>query len=168
MSLSEAADLLGDLPKAKAEGILNEMEKDIADDVKELLTHPEREAGGMMTTSYLSFRPATTVKETLEKFRREAADVDLVYYLYVTDDEERLLGVVTLRDLILADQDNKLEDLMDERVISVKLDDKDDTIAEHFAKYAVTAIPVVDENERMQGTIIFKNLLEVVAPHLGQ
>jgi Mg/Co/Ni transporter MgtE len=168
MSLSEAADLLGDLPKAKAEGILNEMEKDIADDVKELLTHPEREAGGMMTTSYLSFRPSTTVKETLEKFRQEAEDVDLVYYVYVTDDDERLLGVVTLRDLILADQDNKLEDLMDERVISVKLDDKDDTIAEHFAKYAVTAIPVVDENERMQGTIIFKNLLEVVAPHLGQ
>ena len=110
MSLSEAADLLGDLPKAKAEGILNEMEKDIADDVKELLTHPEREAGGMMTTSYLSFRPSTTVKETLEKFRQEAEDVDLVYYVYVTDDDERLLGVVTLRDLILADQDNKLED----------------------------------------------------------
>jgi CBS domain-containing protein/sporulation protein YlmC with PRC-barrel domain len=168
MSLSEAADLLGDLPKAKAEGILNEMEKDIADDVKELLTHPEREAGGMMTTSYLSFRPSATVKETLEKFRQEAADVDLVYYVYVTDDEERLLGVVTLRDLILANQDKKLEDLMDDRVISVKLDDRDDTIAEHFAKYAVTAIPVVDENERMHGTIMFKNLLEVVAPQLGK
>jgi Mg/Co/Ni transporter MgtE len=60
MSLSEAADLIGDLPKAEAEGILKEMEKDVADDVKELLTHPEREAGGMMTTSYLSFNPSTT------------------------------------------------------------------------------------------------------------
>ena len=168
MSLSEAADLIADLPKAKAEGILNEMEKDIADDVKELLTHPEREAGGMMTTSYLSFRPSMTVKETLERFRQEAADIEMVYYVYVTDDEEHLLGVVTLRDLILADQDKKLEELMDERVISVKLDDNDDTIAEQFAKYGVTAIPVVDENDRMHGTIIFKNLLEVVAPHLGQ
>ncbi|MCX5848277.1 MAG: CBS domain-containing protein [Deltaproteobacteria bacterium] len=166
MSLSEAADLLGDLPKAKAEGILNEMEKDIADDVKELLTHPEREAGGMMTTSYLSFRPSITVKETLEKFRQEAADIDMVYYVYVTDDEERLMGVVTLRDLILADQDKRLEELMDERVISVKLDDNEETISEHFVKYGVTAIPVVDENDRMHGTIIFKNLLEVVAPQL--
>jgi CBS domain-containing protein/sporulation protein YlmC with PRC-barrel domain len=166
MSLSEAADLIADLPKAKAEGILNEMEKDIADDVKELLTHPEREAGGMMTTSYLSFRPSMTVKETLERFRQEAADIEMVYYVYVTDDEEHLLGVVTLRDLILADQDKKLEELMDERVISVKLDDNDDTIAEQFAKYGVTAIPVVDENDRMQGTIMFKNLLEVVAPQL--
>ena len=166
MSLSEAADLIADLPKAKAEGILNEMEKDIADDVKELLTHPEREAGGMMTTSYLSFRPSMTVKETLERFRQEAADIEMVYYVYVTDDEEHLLGVVTLRDLILADQDKTLEELMDERVISVKLDDNDDTIAEQFAKYGVTAIPVVDENDRMQGTIMFKNLLEVVAPQL--
>jgi magnesium transporter len=168
MSLSEAADLIGDLPKDKAEVILKEMEKDIADDVKELLTHPEREAGGMMTTSYLSFNPSTTVKEALEKFRLEAADVDLVSYVYVTDEEERLLGVISLRDLILATEDQKLGDIMDERVISVKLDDKDDTIAEQFAKYAVTAIPVVDENEKMQGTIIFKNLLEIVAPQLGK
>jgi len=168
MSLSEAADLIGDLPKAKAEGILKEMEKDIADDVKELLTHPEQEAGGMMTTSYLSFSPSTTAMEALEKFRSEAADVDLVSYVYVTDEDERLLGVISLRDLILADADQQLCDIMDERVISVKLDDKDDTIAEQFAKYAVTAIPVVDENEKMQGTIIFKNLLEIVAPHLGK
>ena len=168
MSLSEAADLIGDLPKAKAEGILKEMEKDIADDVKELMTHPEREAGGMMTTSYLSFRPSTTVREALDKFRQEAADVDLVYYVYVTDEEERLMGVITLRDLILADPDKKLEEIMDDRVISVKLDDKHDTIAEQFAKYAVTAIPVVDENEKMHGTIIFKNLLEIVAPQLGK
>ena len=168
MSLSEAADLLGDLPKAKAEGILKEMEKEIADDVKELLTHPEREAGGMMTTSYLSFRPSTTVGEALEKFRQEAEDIDLVYYVYVTDEEDLLLGVISLRDLILADSDKRLEEIMDDRVISVKLDDKDDTIAEQFAKYAVTAIPVVDENERMQGTILFRNLLDVVAPHLGK
>jgi len=168
MSLSEAADLLGDLPKAKAEGILREMEQDMADDVKELLSHPEREAGGMMTTSYLSFRPQTTAREAMEVFRKEAADVDLVYYVYVTDDKERLLGVITLRDLILADPDKKLDEIMDDRVISLKLDDKDDTIAEHFAKYAVTAIPVVDENDRMHGTIIFKNLLDVVAPYLGR
>ena len=168
MSLSEATDLLGDLPKAKAEGILKEMEKEIADDVKELLRHPEREAGGMMTTSYLSFRPSTTVREALEKFRELAEDIDLVYYVYVTDEEDLLLGVISLRDLILADSDTRLEEIMDDRVISVKLDDKDDTIAEHFAKYAVTAIPVVDENDRMQGTILFKNLLDVVAPHLGK
>lgn len=168
MSLSEAADLIGDLPKAKAEGILKEMEKDIADDVKELLSHPEQEAGGMMTTSFLSFRPSMTVSEALEKFRQEAADVDWVHYVYVTDEEERLLGVVSLRDLILADADKRMEDIMDERVVSVKLDDKADTIADQFAKYALTAMPVVDDQDHIQGAIIFKNLLDIVAPQLGK
>ena len=168
MALSEAADLIGDLPKAKAETILKEMEQDIAEDVKELMTHPEGEAGGMMTTSYLSFSPQTTVREALDRFRREAEDIDLVYYVYVTDEDEHLQGVISLRDLVLAEPDQKLADIMDERVVFVKLDDKHDTIAEQFAKYALTAIPVVDEEEKMQGTIIFKNLLEIVAPQLGK
>ncbi|MEN6467447.1 MAG: CBS domain-containing protein, partial [Smithella sp.] len=133
-----------------------------------LMAHPEQEAGGMMTTSYLSFSPQTTVREALEAFRREAADVDLVYYVYVTDEEERLLGVISLRDLILAEPDQLLEEIMDDRVVSVKLDDKHDIVAEQFAKYAVTAIPVVDDEEKMHGTIIFKNLLEIVAPQLGK
>jgi Mg/Co/Ni transporter MgtE len=88
--------------------------------------------------------------------------------VYITDEEERLLGVVTLRDLLLASPDAVLTDIMDTRIISVKLDDKDETIADHFAKYGVTAIPVVDDAEKLQGTIMFKNLLEVVAPHLGK
>lgn len=168
MSLSEATDLLADLPKAKAEGILKEMEKDIAEDVKELLAHPETEAGGMMTTSFLSFRPNVIVRQAMETIRREGEDVDSLYYVYITDEEERLLGVVGLRDLLLASPDATLADIMDKRIISVKLDDKEKTIADHFAKYGVTAIPVVDDAEKLQGTIMFKNLLEIVAPELGK
>jgi magnesium transporter len=168
MSLSEATDLLADLPKAKAEGILKEMEKDIAEDVKELLAHPETEAGGMMTTSFLSFRPDISVRLAMETIRREGEDVDSLYYVYVTDEEDHLLGVVDLRDLLLASPEVTLADIMDKRIISVKLDDKEKTIAEHFAKYGVTAIPVVDDEEKMHGIIMFKNLLEIVAPDLGK
>jgi magnesium transporter len=168
MSLSEATDLLADLPKAKAEGILREMEKDIAEDVKELLAHPEKEAGGMMTTSFLSFRPNVIVRQAMETIRGEGEDVDSLYYVYITDEEERLLGVVTLRDLLLASPDATLADIMDKRIISVKLDDNEKTIAGHFAKYGVTAIPVVDDEEKLQGAIMFKNLLEIVAPDLGK
>jgi magnesium transporter len=168
MSLSEATDLLADLPKAKAEGILKEMERDIAEDVKELLAHPEKEAGGMMTTSFLSFQPNVIVRQAMETIRREGEDVDSLYYVYITDEEERLLGVVTLRDLLLASPEATLADIMDKRIISVKLDDNEKTIADHFAKYGVTAIPVVDDEERLQGAIMFKNLLEIVAPDLGK
>ncbi len=168
MSLSEATDLLADLPKAKAEGILKEMEKDIAEDVKELLAHPEKQAGGMMTSSYLSFRPTVTVRQAMDTIRAEGEDVDMLYYVYITDEDERLLGVVTLRDLLLVSPEAILADIMDKRIISVKLDDKEEVIADHFAKYGVTAIPVVDDAEKLQGTIMFKNLLEIVAPDLGK
>jgi magnesium transporter len=144
------------------------MEKDIAEDVKELLAHPETEAGGMMTTSFLSFRPDISVRLAMETIRREGEDVDSLYYVYVTDEEDHLLGVVDLRDLLLASPEVTLADIMDKRIISVKLDDKEKTIAEHFAKYGVTAIPVVDDEEKMHGIIMFKNLLEIVAPDLGK
>jgi CBS domain-containing protein/sporulation protein YlmC with PRC-barrel domain len=168
MSLSEAADLLGDLPKDKADDILMEMEKEIAEDVKELLSHPEEEAGGLMTTSFLSFTPSVTAGEALDVIRKEAEDMDFVYYLYVVDDRERLMGMMSLRELLVALPETPLSELMDTRVVSVSLDEHKDTIAEHFAKYGIMALPVVDRSNRMKGVIMFKNLLEIVAPELGK
>lgn len=168
MSLDEAADLLGDLPKEKADDILMEMEKDIAEDVKELLAHPEEEAGGLMTSSFLSFAPSVTVGEALEHIRRVAEDMDFVYYLYVTDERERLLGMLSLRELLVAPSSTRLGDLMDTRVVSVSLNEEKDKIAERFAKYGVMALPVVDKNNRMRGVIMFKDLLEIIAPELGK
>ncbi|OIP87286.1 MAG: hypothetical protein AUK24_09725 [Syntrophaceae bacterium CG2_30_49_12] len=168
MPLSEAADLLGDLPKEKAEDILREMEEDFAEDVRELLVHPEEKAGGLMTTSFLSFLPSVTAGEAMDFVRREAEDVDLVYYLYVIDEEEHLLGVISLRDLLTAPSQVSLSELMHTRVVSVGLNEKKGQIADHFAKYGLLAIPVVDETNKIKGVIIFKNLLEVVAPQLGK
>jgi CBS domain-containing protein/sporulation protein YlmC with PRC-barrel domain len=168
MSPSEAADLLGDLPKEKAEGILKEMEQEIAEDVKELLVHPEEEAGGLMTTSFPVLPPPTTVKEALNFLRREAENLDLVYYLYVTDDEGHLLGVASLRDLLMANLEAPLSDLMESRIVSVGVEEEKEEIADLFAKYAFKAIPVVDEQRHLKGVITFRNLLEVVAPQLGK
>jgi Mg/Co/Ni transporter MgtE len=168
MSLSEAADLLGDLPKERLEGILKEMEREVAEDMKELLAHPEEKAGGLMTTSYLSFAPEVTAGEAMEKIRREADDMDLIYYLYVVDGRERLLGVLSLRDLLVAPPATSLSDLMDTRVIAVNIEEKKERIADDFAKYGILAMPVVDANNSLKGVILFKNLLEVVAPKLGR
>ncbi len=168
MSLSEAADLLGDLPKDKADGILKEMEQEVAEDVKELLTHPDETAGGLMTTAFPKVPPEMSAGEALDYLRREAEELDTVHYLYAADRDDRLLGVVSLRELLGADPSAAIGDLMDERVVSVRLDEEPDEIAEHFAKYGVTAIPVVDADDRIEGVILFKNLLEAVAPHLGK
>jgi magnesium transporter len=168
MSPSEAADLLGDLPKEKAEGILKEMEKEIAEDVKGLLVHPEEKAGGLMTTAFPSLPPDSTAREALEALRRDAENLDLIYYLYVTDPEEHLLGVVGLRDLLVAAPQTRLANMMNARVVTVKVEEEKEEIAGLFAKYGFKAIPVVDEAGRMKGAITFKSLLEVVAPKLGK
>lgn len=168
MSLSEAADLLGELPPDKAAGILKEMEQDVAEDVKELLAHPEEKAGGLMTTSYPSLAPDLKASEAMDMIRKMAEDMDMIYYLYVVDAQEQLLGVLSLRDLLVAKPDTPLAEIMDTRVVSVNIEEKKDRIAEDFAKYGIMAMPVVDDDNRMEGVILFKNLLEVVAPKLGK
>lgn len=168
MSLSEAADLLGELSPDKAEGILKEMEKDVAEDVKELLSHPEEKAGGLMTTSYLSFSADLKASEALDSVRVNADDMDLIYYLYVVDAEGHISGVLSLRDLLIAKPETLLAELMDTRVVSVNIEEKKYQIAEDFAKYGIMAMPVVDDDNHMKGVILFKNLLEVVAPRLGK
>ncbi len=168
MSLSEAADLLGDLSPEKAEGILNEMEKDAAEDMKELLSHPEEMAGGLMTTAYPSFRPTCTAAAALETIRAEADDLDLIYYSYVVDEQEHILGVVSLRELLAAPPDKSLSELMDTRVVCVNVEEKKGRIADDFFKYGLLAIPVVDDDERLEGIILFKNLLEVISEKLGR
>lgn len=112
--------------------------------------------------------PTTTAAEALEFIRREAEDVDVFYYLYVIDAEEHLLGVLSLRELLTADPPARLSDIMDTRVISVSIDAEKDEIADHFAKYGIMALPVVDTDNRIKGVIAFKSLLEVVAPQLGK
>ncbi len=168
MPLSEATDLLGDLSEEMAEDILKEMEEDMAEDVKELLAHPEEKAGGLMTTSFLKLPPSATVGEAMDLIRKEAEDMDFIYYLYVVDEKERLLGMTSLRELLVTPSWEVLGNLMETRVISVTLDEEKEEIAQNFAKYGIMALPVVDKDNRINGVIIFKNLLEVVAPQLGK
>jgi magnesium transporter len=168
MSPGEAADLLGDLPQEKAEGILQEMEQEMAEEVKELLVHPEEKAGGLMTTSFVSLSPEISATEALQWLRQQAENLDLIYYLYLIDKEDHLLGVLSLRELLRAPAQARLVDLMDTRVVSVNLEDEKEEIASRFAKYGVKAIPVVDNENRIKGVILFKSLLEIVAPELGK
>jgi magnesium transporter len=144
------------------------MEQENAEDIKELLAHPEETAGGLMTTAFLSFTPSITAGKAIHAIREGAEDMDLIYYVYVTDEDGRLLGVISLRDLLLAQSETTLAEIMDTRVVAVSIDEGKDQIARHFAKYGMMAIPVIDEENRIKGAIIFKNLLDIIAPHLGQ
>jgi Mg/Co/Ni transporter MgtE len=167
MSPSDAADLLADLPEEKAEEILEGMEKEKAEDVRELLVHPDETAGGLMTTGFLSLNPSVTVETAIARLKAEASDLDIIDYVYVVDEEEIFQGVVSIRDLLTAQPQQPLSEIQSQRLISVTLGEDQKEVIEAFAKYGFRALPVVDEENRLRGVIGFRSVLDVLAPEAG-
>jgi magnesium transporter len=167
MSPSDAADLLADLPEEKAEEILEGMEKEKAEDVRELLVHPDETAGGLMTTGFLSLNPKVTVETAIARLKAEAPDLDIIDYIYVVDEEEIFQGVVSIRDLLKAQPQQPLSEIQSQRLISVTLGEDQKEVIEAFAKYGFRALPVVDEENHLRGVIGFRSVLDVLAPEAG-
>ena len=136
--------------------------------VKSLLAHEEDEAGGLMTTQFMSLPPDKTIVDALAAVRQNADKVDIIYYIYVVDSDSRLLGVVNLRELLSHEIFTPIERIMTTRVVTAKIDDEAKDLADTFVKYGFRAIPVVDDENRIMGVIRFKALMEIVAPHLGK
>ncbi len=168
MSPDEAADLIADLPQETATGILREMDAEYEEKLKGLLAHEEDEAGGLMTTQFMVLPPHKTIVEALAHIRRHANETDVVYYLYIVDDNGKLLGVTNLKELLSNEIFTPLEQIMTSRVITAKIDDSPEDLANLFAKYGFRGIPVVDSEDKIAGVVRFKALLEILAPHLGK
>lgn len=168
MSADEAADVLQGLDKNRAETLLQEMEQEQATQVRCLLDHDKETAGGIMTSDFLGLPPQEKAGRALEILREETPDLDVVYYIYVEDQDGHLLGVVSLRELLTAAPTDRLDALMVTRLVAVDLEADPDDVAELFAKYGFRALPVLDKQGRIHGVIRFKALLEAVAPHLGR
>jgi CBS domain-containing protein len=166
MSADEAADLLSELEDETAETILGGMEAERSVEVRELLTHEEDTAGGIMTTDFIALKTGFTVDETIAVLRSQARDAESIYYLYVLDDLGHLVGVVTLRSLIVASPERRLAELMSTRVVSVTTGQDKSAAAELFVKYRFRALPVVDADGVMKGIITIDDVLEDVAPEL--
>jgi CBS domain-containing protein/sporulation protein YlmC with PRC-barrel domain len=164
MPPDEAADVLGDLPEEKAEELIKLMEHDEAQEVKELLEHEEDTAGGLMTTEYLAFPPDMTVDDAIRELRLEAPDVETVYYLYITDDQERLIGVLSLKDLILARSERSLRDIMKSQVKTLSLEAEQKDVAEFISKYNLLAAPVVDEQQVLHGIVTVDDVVDFLLP----
>ena len=168
MSPDDAADLIADLPAETAHGIFEEMDDEYEETVKGLLAHEEDEAGGLMTTQFMALGPDATIVDALAHIRQHANEMDVIYYIYVVDQDSRLLGVTNLRELLSNEIFTPLERIMAARVVTVKIGEDAKTLGELFGKYGFRAIPVVDEDNRIMGVIRFKALLEIVAPRLGK
>jgi CBS domain-containing protein/sporulation protein YlmC with PRC-barrel domain len=167
MSPSEAADLLGDLTDEKAEEILEGMEKEKAEDLRELLIHDEKTAGGLMTTAFLSLPPTVLVETAMVRLKAEAPNLEIFDYIFVTDEEELLRGVVSIRDLFTAQPHQTLSEIQSQRLVTIKPEEHEKEVVDMFAKYGFRALPVVDEENHLKGVIGFRNVLDVLAPDAG-
>jgi magnesium transporter len=164
MPPDEAADVLGDLPEAKAQELIKLMDKEEAEDVQELLEHEEDTAGGLMTTEYLSFPPDMTVEEAIKELRLEAPNVETIYYLYIVDGGERIIGVISLKNLILALPQTLLSDVMITPAKSLPLDANQKDVAEFISKYNLLAAPVVDEENVLRGIVTVDDVIDFLLP----
>jgi Mg/Co/Ni transporter MgtE len=152
------------LPEAKAEELLETMQPEEAQEVEELLEHEEDTAGGLMTTEHVAFAPRVTVAEAIQRIRDEAKEAETIYYLYVTDPQEKLLGVMSLRELIQADPGQRLEHLMHPEVISLRAETGLREIAEQLTKYNLLALPVVGGQGEMLGIVTVDDVLNLILP----
>jgi magnesium transporter len=164
MEPDEAADLLGDLPKERKEDLLALMEKKDAADVRKLLAYPEESAGGIMTTEYASIRPNLSAAEAIQVLRGMADEVETMFYVYVVDEAEHLIGSFSLNNLIFAPPGQMVADFMTDRLITVNLTDDQETVAQTVAKYDLLAIPVVDDQNRLHGIVTADDALDKIIP----
>ena len=166
MSPDEAADVLGDLPEEKAEELLGLMEHDEQADVVELLPYEDDTAGGLMTTEFVTLPRALTVGEALARLREMAETPNMIYYLYVVEEENswRLLGVIALRSLILADPSVPLEDVMRTEFQHADPGEPAREVAQRIAEYNLLALPVVDEAGDILGIITVDDAMEILLP----
>ncbi len=164
MSPDEAADLLAELPDDRSEQLLNLMEKDEAEDVRKLLTFPEESAGGIMNTEFVSLPVDLTAGQAITRIRETANDAETIYYLYVTDESDHLLGVFSLRQLVMANPKNHIKDFMETHLITVDLTDDQDHCAQIISKYNLLAVPVVDKNNVLHGIVTADDALDKIIP----
>ena len=164
MPPDEVADILTELPKERAERLLSLMETDEARDVEELLAYEEDSAGGLMTTEYVAVREGLTAQQCIEELRRMEPDAESIYYVFVIDAEEHLKGVLSLRDLIVARPDTPIRSIMIRDVIAVRLHDRAEEVAAVLSKYNLLAVPVVNDDFRIQGMVTVDDALDAVLP----
>jgi Mg2+ transporter MgtE len=164
MQPDDAADILSDLPTEKAMELLDNIEKEDAEDIQELLGHEDDTAGGLMTNEYIAYPPHMTVQEATAHFKTQAKEVENVYYIYILDKDEKLIGIASLKELILAEPDCLLADIMETNMKTIAPGEDDMEAAEIISKYNLLALPVVDENRYMHGIITVDDIIDILLP----
>ncbi len=163
MDSDDAADVIGQLPEEKQEEVLQHIEDvEQAGEIVDLLAYDEDTAGGLMAKELIKVNKNWNIPTCLREMRKQAAGVDEVYFIYVVDDDDILKGILSLKKLLLAKNDAKIDDLYKPDVISVRTDTKDEEVANIMEKYDLVALPVVDSIGRLMGRITIDDVVDVI------
>jgi len=162
MSADERVDLLKRMPDDRQETLMPVLAQAEREDIRRLSSYPEGTAGAAMTSDYATLPPDQTVREALSKLRREAPDKETIYYSYVLDPDRRLIGFLSLKDLIIARPDRRIEELMHRDLIYAVVSDDQEDAARKIAKYDLIALPVVNGNRELVGIITHDDAIDII------
>ena len=161
--VDDAADLVEEMPANVVKRILKAADPEMRSSINQILRYPEYSAGSIMTTEYVSLRPSMTVGEAILRIRRQGVDKETIYTCYVTAKDRTLTGLVTVKDLLLAeDDDTPISEIMVTNLISVTTQTDQEEVARMFSKYNFLALPVVDGENRMVGIVTFDDAMDVM------
>ena len=160
--VDDAAALVEEMPANVVKRILRQADPEMRSSINQILRYPENSAGSMMTTEYVSLRPSMTVEESILRIRRQGVDKETIYTCYVTEGR-KLVGIVTVKDLLLAEDDEiRVMDMMETNLISVTTHTDQEEVAKMFSKYDFLALPVVDMENRMVGIVTVDDAIDVL------
>lgn len=171
MAADDRADLVSDLPDSMSETLLESIEKfdpEAAAEVEQLSKWPEDSAGGLMTTDYVSASPEDTVAQVIEKIRSEGTKAETIYYVYIVGKHGRLHGVASLRDILLAKQEDRMDDVMTEMVQAVSPTTDQEDVAKTMARYDFSALPVVGPGQKLLGVITVDDVMDVLTEEAAE
>ena len=158
----DAADLVGDLPDDRAREIIKRVGDEVSEELGKLLPYPEDTAGGIMALEFVAVKADASVKDAIDTIREKREEVENLYYILVVDDLGKLVGVISLKNLVLERTDRKISDIMNSEVISVYVDTDQEEVARLFKKYDLVAIPVVGDDHRLVGRITHDDIIDVI------
>ena len=160
--VDDAVDLIEEMPANVVKRILRSADPETRKQINEILKYPEDSAGSIMTTEFVALRPKMTVEEAIKRIRRTGIDKETIYTCYVSDSSSTLIGIVTIKTLLLSEEDEMIENLMETNVISVNTLDDQELVAQMFNRYNFLALPVVDQENRLVGIVTVDDAIDVM------
>jgi magnesium transporter len=162
LNSDDAADLVGDLPAERAREVIESVGDEVTQELEKLLPYPDDTAGGIMALEFVAVKADATVQDAIESIRAKREEVENLYYIWVTDDFEKLVGVISLKDLLLEDPEKKISEVMNPEVISVNAKTDQEEVVNLVRRYDLINIPVVDDSHRLVGRITHDDIIDVI------